>query len=142
MCKLTTQELIDGYTFIKILAQYHFLNIEDYKWIEEEINNRKLKSEDNMEPFEVKFTLPEGITEEKKIEMQTEILKLVENLLYPEKEEKIPFDPDQHVYEIYELHERSNWLDCLERAGVVNWDGYERACELYSISYERNNTNE
>lgn len=30
-----------------------------------------------------------------------------------------------------ELIQRVNWLECLEAAGVDNWDGYDYAQELY-----------
>ena len=31
-----------------------------------------------------------------------------------------------------ELIQNYNFMQCLERAGVDNWDGYEYAIELYS----------
>ncbi len=28
------------------------------------------------------------------------------------------------------LKERSDWLSCLETAGVDNWEGYDYACDI------------
>jgi hypothetical protein len=31
-----------------------------------------------------------------------------------------------------ELQDQALWLDCLDTAGVDNWDGYDYAAEIYS----------
>ena len=36
-----------------------------------------------------------------------------------------------------ELIERSNWLGCLEGAGVDDWDGYDYAQEMYAQEYDQ-----
>lgn len=36
-----------------------------------------------------------------------------------------------HKQEYAELKEQAVWLECLEAAGVDNWDGYDIAKEMY-----------
>lgn len=42
-------------------------------------------------------------------------------------EEKIEISKEEYV----ELMDRIDFLECLEAAGVDNWDGYDYARELY-----------
>lgn len=34
-----------------------------------------------------------------------------------------------------EIQEKLTWLECLERAGVDNWEGYDEAREMFAESY-------
>lgn len=34
-----------------------------------------------------------------------------------------------------EIQEKLTWLECLERAGVDNWEGYDEAREMFADSY-------
>ena len=35
-----------------------------------------------------------------------------------------------------ELIDRVDWLDCLEAAGVDNWEGWEEACAIRDGEYD------
>jgi len=35
------------------------------------------------------------------------------------------------VKEVRDLRDRLLWIECLENAGIDNWEGYDYACELY-----------
>jgi hypothetical protein len=54
---------------------------------------------------------------------------------------QLPSDDDTITIkrkEYTRLQERDQWLECLEAAGVDNWDGYEYAQELLTDVQERN----
>lgn len=48
-------------------------------------------------------------------------------LLASIKEDLVLLDKDEYA----RLKERDNWLQCLDNAGVDNWEGCEYASELY-----------
>jgi hypothetical protein len=54
---------------------------------------------------------------------------------------QLPSDDDTVTIkrtEYARLQERDQWLECLEAAGVDNWDGFEYAQELLTDVQERN----
>lgn len=42
-----------------------------------------------------------------------------------------------HIKEedLRDLEEKANWLECLEAAGVDNWEGYDFARDIYAERY-------